>query len=75
MSEKGLRKPGWAWPERSRKAHFFDEGGRSLCGRWFFLGDLLKRQTIGIKPGHDDCVLCWHRAFAVVGATVEHLHA
>ena len=31
---------GWAFPALARKFHYFKEG-RSLCGKWFFLGDLI----------------------------------
>jgi hypothetical protein len=30
---------GWAWPENSRKAHYFEQGSMtSLCHRWMFGG-------------------------------------
>jgi len=66
------QKPGWRWPERSRKAHFFGEDGRSLCGKWLFFGPLLGTQTIGMKAGPDDCAECYRRAWKVIGATTEH---
>ena len=33
-------KAGWAWPLNSRKAHYFGEDRRSLCGKWMFSGAL-----------------------------------
>jgi hypothetical protein len=31
---------GWGFPLNSRKAHFFDQSKRSLCGNWAFFGKL-----------------------------------
>ena len=31
---------GWRKLLNVRKAHWFDEAGRSLCGRWLFLGNM-----------------------------------
>jgi len=63
MTDKLLVSGGWAWPERSRKAHFFREG-RSICRRWLYVGILTRNQNRGNAPGPDDCVVCW-RASAV----------
>lgn len=59
-SEEPFR--GWAWPSNSRKAHYF-VNGRSLCGRWGFLGQNGdSNQGTGSKVGPDDCVACWRKA-------------
>jgi hypothetical protein len=47
---------GWGFPLRSKKAHYFD-GGRSLCGRWMFLG----RLEASDRTSPDDCVECSRR--------------
>lgn len=59
---------GWVWPGASRKAHYFDSAGRSLCGKWaWMLGpDTTQPQTMTDVPGKDDCALCWRRAKARV---------
>lgn len=52
---------GWGWPGLSRKAHFF-VNGQALCGKWLFLGDLVRNQQIGSTRGPDDCAECWRQA-------------
>ena len=32
---------GWGWPLNSRKAHYFRNDKRALCGRWAYTGPLL----------------------------------
>lgn len=51
---------GWGFPGLSRKAHYFD-GGRSICGKWLYMGNLDINQTTGDKPGPDDCRECHRR--------------
>jgi len=51
---------GWGFPAASRKAHFF-KVGRSLCGKWLYLGNLDINQQTGDKPGSDDCRECHRR--------------
>ena len=45
---------GWAFPVKSRKAHYF-QGSMSLCRKWMFSGE--------VKPSDmaspDDCLACW----------------
>lgn len=36
MSDEAVSE-GWARPANARKFHYYI-GGRSLCGKWFFLG-------------------------------------
>lgn len=55
---------GWGWPASSPKAHVFVEG-RSLCGRWMYLGN---SQPITKAPhaerGPDDCAACHRKLVA-----------
>lgn len=55
-----LTKQGWGFPTQSRRAHWFS-AGRSLCGKWGYLGDLTKSQGVSEKPGPDDCTECHRR--------------
>lgn len=55
MSEQ-VTNVGWGWPGLAGKAHFFS-GGRSLCGKWAFSGQLQ-----GVDAGGpDDCAECRRR--------------
>lgn len=45
---------GWAWPLLAKKPHYF-VGGRSLCGKWMFLGDCEKDRGIDTP---EDCKSC-----------------
>lgn len=47
-------KEGWGFPGNARKAHYF-VGGKSLCGKWMFLGSNLEPAGEG---SCDDCVSC-----------------
>lgn len=47
------QKEGWGWPPLSKKAHYFD-GGRSLCGKWLFLGVVEQ----GGDESPDNCQQC-----------------
>ena len=57
----------WEWPLLAKKAHFFVDT-RALCGRWAFTGKTGQGQSMGEQPGRDDCVVCWRRAKAMIGA-------
>jgi len=52
------QKRGWAWPDNAAKSHYFING-RSLCGRWMFLGEPLAED----HPGglRNDCKACTQR--------------
>lgn len=46
---------GWGFPQRSQKAHYFTEDGRSLCGKWgFYHGDVEQ----GNDDSADNCTAC-----------------
>jgi len=51
-------KEGWAIPLRANKPHYF-RGGRSLCNRWMFFGDIYADEQIATKQLPDDCKGCW----------------
>lgn len=49
---------GWGFPGASRKAHFFLDGFKSLCGKWAFTGEL----EAPLDPGNaNDCAECRRR--------------
>ena len=51
---------GWGFPTRAaRKAHYFREDGRSLCGRYGSFGIRTDPETTGASP--DDCAACRRR--------------
>ena len=56
---------GWAFPLRSRKWHYFVEG-RSLCGRWLFLGGIYASGQKENACRDDDCRGC-EKKLAKVG--------
>lgn len=45
---------GWGWPFNARLAHYFVDG-RSLCGRWGYVGKVDPGSAI--QSGHD-CTVC-----------------
>jgi len=49
-------KSGWGWPVYSKKAHYFVDG-RSLCGKWLYLGSLEQ----GNDDSRDNCAECKKR--------------
>ncbi len=51
----GKEKRGWAWPDNSRKAHFFINGD-ALCGKWLFFGDVDGSNIESVSV--DDCAKC-----------------
>lgn len=44
---------GWGWPGFSKKAHYFIDG-RSLCGKWMYLGELEDSN----HESSDNCATC-----------------
>lgn len=48
-------KEGWAFPGKSRKAHFFTNDGRSLCLGWGFYAGPLEQ---GNDDSSDNCAKC-----------------
>lgn len=48
------RSEGWVLMDNARKWHFFATDGRSLCGRWAFLGDV--QPSISVNA--DACSAC-----------------
>ena len=55
MSEQKQPERGWGLPAGSRKWHWFESDGRSLCMRYgFYFGP----KESGTKPSRDDCSAC-----------------
>jgi hypothetical protein len=52
---------GWAFPALAKKAHYF-VNVESLCGRWWFTGQLDENQKTPEKPQKTDCVECHRKA-------------
>ena len=53
---------GWGFPNGSRKCHWFEADGRSLCGRYgFYRGPT---DLDSGKPGPHDCAACWKKLAA-----------
>jgi hypothetical protein len=50
---------GWGFPGASRKAHYFLEDAKSLCGKWMYTGRLEAPKDI--KPHKDNCTDCFRR--------------
>jgi len=44
---------GWGWPGRASEGHYF-VGGRSLCGRWLYDGEVDE----GDYEGWSRCAVC-----------------
>src|SRR3569623_479624 len=60
---RGMRKKlkeGWAFIANARKFHYVGTDGRSLCGKWLFLGTLIADDQKASKS-KDDCVTCRKR--------------
>lgn len=55
-------KTGWAWPLNSRKAHWFGADGRSLCGKWMFLGEIRDDSN---HESPDNCKACARKRAAM----------
>ena len=50
---------GWFWPLNSRKAHWFGDDGRSLCGKWMTFS---KERDSSEGTSKDDCAECSRKA-------------
>lgn len=62
MSHEGKASDkGWGSPGASKKHHYFVDG-RSLCGKWLYLGPVVD-DDFSKGTGREDCVACW-RAYA-----------
>lgn len=46
---------GWVWFLNSRKAHYIGSDGRSLCGKWAYLGSSFEQ---GKDNSPDNCASC-----------------
>lgn len=55
---------GWGFPINSRKAHYFDAGYISLCGRWLFRGPVTADDG---ERSMDDCSPCRKKLAAATG--------
>ena len=68
---------GWKFPDLSRKAHYYKEGGAiSLCRKWLYTGPFCKSQgTLGESPGPDDCRVCHRKAVSAKIAAAVHAAA
>jgi len=49
---------GWADPWHGRKAHWFNDEGRSLCGKYGSMGFTGDRFDVSLDPSPDDCAPC-----------------
>lgn len=49
---------GWALPARSRKFHYIDGEGMSLCGKYGFVPRRICDNEDPWKRSADDCVSC-----------------
>lgn len=49
---------GWAFPANSRKAHYIDKQGFSLCRKYGFVPDAMGMNDDPFKTSSDDCVIC-----------------
>jgi len=45
---------GWGWPLNSRKRHYFQKKGISLCGKWMYFGE--KKE--GFDNSDENCKPC-----------------
>ena len=63
----------WKWPPAASKAHLFRRTEwTSLCGRWAFAGEQPDQsQSLGEKPGPDDCVMCHRRGVKILAKASE----
>ena len=49
---------GWYWPPNARKAHFYDDQNRSLCGRYFVFHIGQYDGDASAPESSDDCRGC-----------------
>ena len=58
---------GWGYVDTmtggSHKAHYFENDGRSLCGKWLALGTprWLLNQAVEQRHPKTHCVSCWRK--------------
>ncbi|MEI8244375.1 MAG: hypothetical protein WCI51_01015 [Lentisphaerota bacterium] len=52
-----IRLKGWGWPGLSKKAHYYNNNARSLCGKWIYTGVLEE----GNDNSSDNCCDCKKR--------------
>jgi hypothetical protein len=67
MSTDDAYNYGWGFPAGSRKAHYFDADGRSLCGKWAFMRREACDNDNAFRPSPDDCVACRRKFTAAYG--------
>lgn len=51
-----MSREGWIWLINSRKWHYFGPNGKSLCGKFFLLGNPELEQGNDNSP--DNCAIC-----------------
>ena len=59
MSEQANDQKGWGFVMNSRKAHYFNGEGTSLCGRWLILSRMHLEDDNHNSP--DNCAECKRR--------------
>lgn len=51
-------KEGWAWPSNARKAHYYGNDSRSLCGKWLLFPGMQGQPEQGNDDSPDNCAGC-----------------
>ena len=64
-------KKGWGFPLNSRKAHYFNNDARSLCGKWMYFGTL--EDSNHNSP--DNCAKCRRKLQKILAKQKEILEA
>jgi hypothetical protein len=59
---------GWKKLDNATKWHFFNDDGRSLCGRWMTLGRI---GELGNDDSPDDCAACRKKVKRLKGANKQ----
>lgn len=59
--QKPPLKQGWHRPQNSRKWHYYNPDGRSLCGKWVLFGGIIRQENQALKTSDDDCGKCRQR--------------
>lgn len=54
--QEGVR--GWYGPPKSRRFHYFESDGRSLCGKWLVLAWGQYLVDLALGPASGDCAAC-----------------